>query len=176
MITQETNPVIISIYLTLEPLTVILFNLHFGRTFWKIHYSKKVWNFFTTKQLCSGFIENKSMSMQNSIFNSIIQKDIFLDWLENVTGKCNLSPSCCCYVTAFLPFLFSLAVFSSYVFLLFFEIPFHTEKSALQVCLLQIQAGLQASPWTTPTSPSSEAKAGRCRARWPDTRGSVSSP
>ena len=34
-----------------------------------------------------------------------------------------------------LPFLFFLAVCSSYVFLLFFEIPFHTNKSALQVCI-----------------------------------------
>ena len=50
-------------------------------------------------------------------------------WLANVS----MSPCCCCYITAVLPFLSFHAVFSGYVFQLFFEIPFHTKKSALQV-------------------------------------------
>ena len=36
--------------------------------------------------------------------------------------------SSCCYITAVLPFLSFHAVFSGYVFLLFFKIPFHMKK------------------------------------------------
>ena len=59
------------------------------------------------------------------------------------TGKCSMSYAPAVRQQLFSPSFFPLAVFSSYVFLLFFKIPLHTKKSALQVWLHSPSSGVK---------------------------------